>query len=137
MSLVIRECEEEASLPAEMVKANVKAIGPITYSYIRDSRAGGESDLIQPECEFIYDLPLPADVIPKPNDTEVEAFELLTVEKCQEYLAEGQFKPNCAIVMLDFFVRHGVITEETDGKDVYDQIVKRVHRDLGMPGPWK
>lgn len=108
----------------------------MTYIYVRESRAGGETGLIQPECEYVFDLPLPASVTPKPNDTEVEEFYLWTVEKCQEHLAKGEFKPNCAFLLLDFFVRHGVISEESEGKEVYEEIVRRLHRGLEVPGPW-
>lgn len=50
--LVIRESEEEASLPADLVRQEAKYEGTLTYIYIRESRAGGENDLLQPECTF-------------------------------------------------------------------------------------
>jgi len=73
-------------------------------------------------------------VIPQPNDSEVEQFYLWTVEEVQSRLAAGEFKPNCALVMLDFFLRHGILTPENE-KD-YQEIEKRVHRELDFPGPW-
>jgi 8-oxo-dGTP pyrophosphatase MutT (NUDIX family) len=48
---LIRESDEEASLPAEFVRENAKAAGTITYIYIRGEQAGGETGLIQPECK--------------------------------------------------------------------------------------
>jgi 8-oxo-dGTP pyrophosphatase MutT (NUDIX family) len=130
---LVREADEEASLPEEFVRKNAKACGAITYIYIRGSRAGGESGLIQPECEHVYDLELPADMIPKPNDSEVEQFYLWTVEEVQEALGKGEFKPNCALLMLDFFIRHRILTEENE-KD-YAEIKRRLHRELEFPGP--
>ncbi|PQE13752.1 hypothetical protein CJF31_00005227 [Rutstroemia sp. NJR-2017a BVV2] len=130
---VVREAMEEASLPEELVRKNVKAQPPITYLYIRGSNAGGETGLFQPECEWIYDLELPADVTLKPNDDEVEEFYLWTVEEVKESLAKGEFKPNCAMTLLDFFIRHGILTPENE-KD-YEEIKSRLHRKLEFPGP--
>jgi hypothetical protein len=87
---------------------------------------------IQPECQYVYDLELPRDTIPKPNDSEVQEFYLWTVEEVQEHLANGEFKPNCALLVLDFFIRHGILTSENESN--YDEIKRRLHRDLGFPG---
>jgi 8-oxo-dGTP pyrophosphatase MutT (NUDIX family) len=133
LECLIRESDEEASLPEELVREKVKAQGTITYIYIREPRAGGESGLIQPECQYVYDLELPDDVVPKPNDSEVEEFYLWTVEEVQGALARGEFKPNCSLLILDFFVRWGILTEENE-KD-YGEIKRRLHRELEFPGP--
>jgi hypothetical protein len=105
----------------------------VTYTYIRESRAGGESGMVQPECQHVYDLELPSDVVPKPNDSEVEEFYLWTVEQVQDHLAKGDFKPNCALVILDFFVRRGILTPENEPN--YEEIKRRLHRELEFPGP--
>lgn len=128
---VIRECAEEASLSEDLVREKTKACGTVTYWYIRDERAGGETNLMQPECQYVYDLELPEDVILKPCDDEVEEFYLWSVEEVQDALKKGEFKPNCAAVALDFFVRHGVLTAENE-KD-YIEIVSRLHRRLEFP----
>lgn len=133
MECIVRECEEEASLPAALVRENVKAKGTVTYCYIREERAGGEAGLIQPECQYVFDLELPADVVCKPNDDEVECFNLWTVEQVKEALGKGEFKPNCAMVMLDFFVRWGILTK--DNENDLEEIKSRLHRELEFPGP--
>jgi len=135
LDCVIREAEEEASLPSELVRSKATSHGTITYLYIRSEKASGEVGLMQPECEYVYELELPADVIPKPNDSEVQEFYLWTVEEVQEHMAKGEFKPNCAMVMLDFFIRHAILTPENE-KD-YDEIKNRIHRGLEFPGPHK
>lgn len=43
-------------------------------------------------------------------------------------MAEGQFKPNCAMVLLDFFVRHAILTPDNEAD--YAEIVSRLHRKL-------
>lgn len=128
---LVRECAEEASLSEDLVRSRAKAAGTVTYFYIRDSRAGGEAGLLQPEVQYIYDLELPADVVPKPGDDEVEEFYLWTIEQVMEGLRKAEFKPNCALIMIDFFIRHGVLTQENE-RD-YVEIVARAHRRFEFP----
>lgn len=127
---LIRECEEEASLPKHIAET-AKACGTLTYFHVRDSRAGGETGLCQPECQYIYDLEVPPDVIPQPGDDEAVDFRLLSIKEVQEALANGEFKPNCALILVEFFVRHGILTAETDSD--YIEIVSRLHRKLEFP----
>ncbi|KAK4954239.1 hypothetical protein LTR10_007669 [Elasticomyces elasticus] len=127
---MVREAGEEASLSEELVQKGVKAVGTVTYFHIRDHRAGGETRLLQPECQYVYDLELAEDVVPKPSDDEVEGFELMDVGAVKEALRNGDFKPNCAMVLLDFFVRHGVLTAVDEG---YIEMVARLHRRLEFP----
>lgn len=128
---LVRECEEEASLPANLVRSAAQACGTLTYFHVRDARAGGETGLCQPEVQYIYDLELPPDVIPKPGDDEAIDFQLLTVQEVQKAMADGRFKPNCAHLLLDFFVRHGILTAENEPD--YIEIVSRLHRKLEFP----
>ncbi|KAL9109530.1 MAG: hypothetical protein Q9227_005865 [Pyrenula ochraceoflavens] len=128
---LVREAGEEASLPEKFVRNHAIPCGTVTYFLLRDANAGGETGLCQPECQYVYDLELPDSIIPAPDDNEAENFELLSVGEVQEALAAGRFKPNCALVLLDFFIRHGLLTAETD-KD-YIEIVSRLHRCLPFP----
>ncbi|TKA76266.1 hypothetical protein B0A55_01844 [Friedmanniomyces simplex] len=127
---MVRESAEEASLPEDLVRKHAKAVGTVTYFHIRDQRAGGETRLLQPECQYVYDLELAESVVPKPSDDEVEGFELMGVDEVKEALRQGELKPNCALVLLDFFVRHGILTAEDEG---YIEIVARLHRRLEFP----
>jgi hypothetical protein len=69
----------------------------------------------------------------KPKDGEVESFELWSVEEIKEALGKGEFKPNCALLVLDFFVRWEILTESNEGD--YKEIKERLHRKLEFPGP--
>ncbi|KAK3390871.1 NUDIX hydrolase domain-like protein [Podospora didyma] len=132
---VIREADEEASLPEQVMRERARDVGIVTYIFITDERSGGEPGYIYPECQWIYDLELPSDgsVVPAPKDGEVESFSLRTVEEIQEQLAQGLWKPNCAVVMLDFLLRHGIYTSENE--PYYDELCERTHRYIGFPGP--
>ncbi|KAK3323548.1 NUDIX hydrolase domain-like protein [Cercophora scortea] len=132
---IIREADEEASLPEEVMRKHTKEVGTVTYISVTDKRAGGEPGFIYPECQWVYDLELPSDldVVPTPKDGEVESFSLRTVEEIQEQLAQGLWKPNCALVMVDFFLRHGIITPENEPH--YEELRRRAHRYISFPGP--
>lgn len=127
---LIRESMEEASLPEEISRRAI-ACGTMTYFHVRDERAGGEVGLCQPECQYVYDLVLPDHVIPRPGDDEAVDFQLLTVKETQEAMAQGRFKPNCALLLVEFFVRHGIITQENEPD--YLEMLPRLHRRLGFP----
>lgn len=135
MDALVREAEEEASLPGALVRRRARAGGCVSYLLVRDEMAGGETGLLQPDAQFVYDLELREGegVVPAPRDGEVEGFELMGTEEVREALRRGEFKPNTALVMLDFFVRHGVLTPENEPD--YVEIVARLHRRLPFPGP--
>jgi isopentenyldiphosphate isomerase len=129
---LMRESLEEASLEESMAK-NAKEVGVVTYFYISGDGSGGEGGLLQPECQYVYDLDLtgmPDDAL-RPNDSEVETFYLWDVARVKEALSRGEFKPNCALVLLDFLIRHGQLT--VDEEPDYIEIVSRLHRRLEFP----
>lgn len=130
---IIREADEEADIPSALMRERAKYTGMVTYIYITDERAGGEAGQIYPETQWVYDIELPADFVPTPKDGEVAGFYMWTVDEVQEKLAEGRFKPNCALVLVDFFMRHNILTPENEAD--YDEIMRRLHRKLPFPGP--
>ena len=81
LDTLVKEALEEASLPSEFVRKHAVAAGAVSYFYVRESAAGGEEGLLQPEVQYVYDLPLPDDVVPKPNDDEVETFTLMSLDE--------------------------------------------------------
>ena len=128
---LIRESKEEASLPSELVRERAVACGTVSYFLVRDGKAGGETGLLQPEVQYVYDLELPQDVEPKPCDSEVEEFYLWGGKEVLRAMQDGKFKPNCALVLVDFFVRHGLLTCGNDPD--YAEIIPRMHRKLPFP----
>ncbi|KAI4184412.1 MAG: hypothetical protein LQ346_006124 [Caloplaca aetnensis] len=128
---IVREAAEEASFPEELIRSAAKPCGTISYFSFRDKQAGGETDLLQPEVQFVYDMEVGEDVVPTPSDDEVDDFRLWTVGEVQDALSKGLFKPNCALYLLDFFIRHGILTLENERN--YVEIVSRLHRKLPFP----
>ncbi len=43
------------------------------------------------------------------------------------------FRPTCGLILLDFLIRHGLLTPHNEGS--YLEIIRRSHRDLGMAMP--
>ncbi|KAI0456462.1 NUDIX hydrolase domain-like protein [Xylaria acuta] len=130
---IVREADEEASLPGKLMRERAKFTGTVSYIYITDERAGGEAGQIYPETQWVYDIELPTDERPTPKDGEVAEFYLWTVDEVREELAKGKFKPNCALIVVDFFIRHGIITAANEPD--YAEILQRLHRKLPFPGP--
>ena len=54
----------------------------------------------------------------------------MTVDETKVAVLNEEFKDNSAVVMIDFFIRHGLITE--DEKD-YIELGTRSHRRLPIP----
>lgn len=128
---LVRESAEEAALPEKYVREHAKAGGTVTWFNISDVRAGGEPGLMKPGVLFVYDLELSPDIVLKPVDNDIQAFHLMSADEVRKSIGEGKFKPSSASVMIDFFVRHGIITAETD--EDYVDIVSRLHRRLPFP----
>ncbi|KAK0910906.1 hypothetical protein LTR02_003604 [Friedmanniomyces endolithicus] len=88
----------------------------------------GEQGLVVPNVDFIYDMELPPDVVPKPQDGEVGEFYCMSVEEVQAALLREEFKPEPAAVLIDFLIRHSFITPENEPEFV--EITTRLHRRL-------
>jgi 8-oxo-dGTP pyrophosphatase MutT (NUDIX family) len=98
-----KECWEEASLPAD-VADRARAVGIV--SYCRDSEPG-----LKPDTIYCYDLELPEHITPRCNDDEVESFRLLPAAEVMAIVdTTDDFKLNCNLVIIDFLIRHGLLT---------------------------
>lgn len=102
---LIKECAEEANIGREISSRAVPA-GAVTYCTERDE--GLRRDVL-----FVYDLELPAEFEPENTDGEIDEFYLWTMDRVMETIEEGDaFKFNCALVVIDFMVRHGFVEPE-------------------------
>jgi len=99
---LVKEAEEEASLPPELASLAVP-VGRV--SYVMANEEGLRRDVLH--C---YDLELPESFTPRPNDAEVERFELRPVAAVLAEVLEGErVKFNVNLVLIDFFLRRGMI----------------------------
>ncbi|XP_054859968.1 uncharacterized protein LOC129346640 isoform X2 [Eublepharis macularius] len=118
---LVKECQEEACIPASLA-AQAKPVGTVSYTYV------GAHGGIYPECQFVFDLELPEDFVPQVGDGEVQEFYLYPLHKVKEVIGSSDFKPNCAMVALDFLIRHGYI--QPDDEPQYAEMVEGLHRTL-------
>ncbi|KAI1269349.1 hypothetical protein F5Y18DRAFT_414389 [Xylariaceae sp. FL1019] len=130
LETIIKEAGEEASISPELVRTRIKSTGMLTYVSVTSAKHGwpGESGLVIPDMVYTYEIELPNDVEPKPHDGEVGSFRLMNVGDVQSALLAGEFKPDAAIVVVDFLIRHGVITAENEREFVH--INMHLHRRL-------
>ena len=85
------------------IAAQARRTGRI--SYILTLPEGLRRDVLH-----IYDIDLPEDFIPRPNDDEVEAFELWPATRLLEAVRETDtVKFNVNLVLIDLFLREGLI----------------------------
>ncbi|MCI0581362.1 MAG: DUF4743 domain-containing protein [Chloroflexi bacterium] len=115
---LLKECAEEASLPADLVR-RARPVG-IT-SYLSETEEGLRNDVL-----FNYDLDLPPDVVPVNADGEIEEFFLWPIDRVVEELAgAANFKFNVAFVIIDFLIRHGFVGPE---ESTYLDLVRNLRR---------
>ncbi|TPG53351.1 DUF4743 domain-containing protein [Roseomonas nepalensis] len=101
---LVKEAEEEASLPAELA-ARARPAGRV--SYIMRTEEGMRRDLLH-----VFDLDIPEGVEPRPNDDEVERFELWPIGRVVEAVRETEsVKFNVNLVLIDLFLREGLLPD--------------------------
>ncbi|KAK6441207.1 hypothetical protein LTR95_002567 [Oleoguttula sp. CCFEE 5521] len=128
LQTIIVEANEEASLPEDLVRRLARCRGTITQMSMSGEESPAEKGLVCPNYTFVYDMELPPDVVPRPNDDEVAGFTAMTVEDLKAAMLREEFKDDSAVVLVDFLIRHGVITPENEPEFV--DITMRLHRKL-------
>lgn len=102
---LVKECEEEAGIPAALA-GRATAVGAITYCMEAE-------DGLKPDVQFCYDLGLPEGFTPVNRDGEIAEFYLWPIERVEQVVRDTrEFKFNCNLVIIDFLVRHGLIAPD-------------------------
>ena len=100
-----KEAMEEAGIAREIALTAVRA-GEVDYRQARE-------DGLRTDTLVVYDLELPDGYMPRNTDGEVAAFHLFPVEEIAKIVREtDRFKLNCNLIIIDFLMRHGVITQK-------------------------
>ena len=101
-----KEAAEEASIPSALI-ATAQKTGRIVYAL--DRPEGLRRDVL-----YCYDLYLPTDFTPIAADGEVESFTLMPVEDAFRIVRDtDEFKFNVNLVLIDLFLRHGLIDPDS------------------------
>ncbi|HJS31447.1 MAG TPA: DUF4743 domain-containing protein [Alphaproteobacteria bacterium] len=102
---LVKECEEEAGIPAALAGRAI-AVGAITYCMEAE-------DGLKPDVQFCYDLELPEGFTPVNRDREIAEFYLWPIERVAQVVRDTrEFKFNCNLVIIDFLVRQGLIAPD-------------------------
>lgn len=128
---ITHEAAEEASIPEDVVRSGVQPVGALTMMGLTGKGAAGEEGLVFGDVLYTFDLEVPESFEPKPRDGEVKEFYFWTVDEVKKHLLRAEFKNNSAVVMIDFFIRHGIITP--DNERDYVELLVRSHRQLPIP----
>jgi 8-oxo-dGTP pyrophosphatase MutT (NUDIX family) len=102
---LVKEGEEEAAIPAALIE---RAMPVGAVSYRMETELGIRDDVL-----FVYDLEPPPDFMPRCNDGEIVEFRLMPAAEVVQRVRETEdFKFNVNLVILDFALRHGLLTPD-------------------------
>ena len=117
---LVKESEEEGGIPEPLVHRAVP-VGAVTYCM--ETELGIRDDVL-----FVYDIELPPDFTPTNSDGEIVRFDLMPAEDVVERVRHtDDFKFNVNLVILDFALRHGLIS--VDDPEYLD-VASGLHRPL-------
>ncbi len=103
-----KEAYEEAGMDERLAKT-AKAAGTLTYKI--DRQNGLRYDTLA-----VFDLKLPEDFLPRNKDGEVAGFYLMPAKEVAAIVHDSdKFKFNCNLVLIDFLIRHGILTSSHPG----------------------
>jgi len=117
---LVKESEEEGGIPEALVHRAVP-VGAVTYCM--ETELGIRDDVL-----FVYDIGLPPGFTPTNSDGEIVRFDLMPAAEVVERVRHtGDFKFNVNLVILDFALRHGLIS--VDDPEYLD-VASGLHRPL-------
>ena len=109
---LVKEAAEEAAVPRNLIDRAVP-VGALLYRM--ETKAGLRDDVL-----FVFDLDVPADFTPRNTDGEIAEFHAMPAREAVACVRDGDdFKFNVNLVIIDFALRHGLITpDEPDYLDI-------------------
>jgi 8-oxo-dGTP pyrophosphatase MutT (NUDIX family) len=119
---MIKEAYEEAGVSPELMK-NAKLAGQVSNYECR------QDGCFQPSTNFVFDLEVPKDFVPRITDGEVESFEMWDMDQVRMRIKE--FKPEAALVIVDFLIRHGLLT--LNNLEGYIETCSLLKREIPLP----
>ena len=108
LATLVKEAGEEASVPASLI-AKAHAASAVTYKM--EVPQGLRDDVL-----FVYDLETPDDFEPRNTDGEIVEFILMEAREALARVRDtDDFKFNVNLILIDFALRHGLLTPEDPG----------------------
>lgn len=122
---LLKEAAEEADMPAPLA-SQATCTGAITYCF--ENETG-----LKPDTMYCYDIALPRDFQPRNTDGEISDFMLWPAEEVVKSVRETEdFKFNVNLVIIDFAIRHGLISPDTE--PAYDALLHGLRSPQGGIG---
>ena len=122
---LLKEAAEEADMDADIAGRAVSA-GAVTYCF-----EGAQG--LKPDTMYVYDIELPPDFTPRNTDGEMAEFMLWPAERVLETVRDtDDFKFNVNLVVIDFALRHGLLTP--DREPSYETLLKALRGGHGGIG---
>jgi hypothetical protein len=107
MDNLAKEAAEEADIPESLART-ARPVGIVSYCV--EDRWG-----LKPDTMFCYDLEVPEDFVPRNTDGEITEFRLMPVAEVARMVRNGDaFKYNVNLVLIDFLVRHGIVSPDEE-----------------------
>ncbi|SEH51728.1 DUF4743 domain-containing protein [Magnetospirillum fulvum] len=104
---LLKEAAEEADVPPALA-ATARPVGAV--SYCMEDEWG-----LKPDVMYCYDLELPDAFVPRNTDGEIDEFTLMSVVEVARLVRDtNRFKFNVNLVIIDFLIRHGYLSPDTE-----------------------
>jgi len=132
METAVKELNEEAGLDLHEHQDKALQLLPRgSVTFFHQSTRG-----LHPQTEFVFDLQVPDTFSPQNKDGEVEDFMLVSSEKLINLLQTEDYKTTSIPIALDWLVRHGLLTAETepDISEILSEIHTPLHKLYGQQG---
>jgi len=105
---MVKELAEEANVPPQLARTVVPT-GAVSYETLYNGA-------LKRDVLFTFDLCLPESFTPENTDGEIASFERVDAHRVLDIVSSTQdYKPNCSLVLLDFFFRHGFLSPNDSG----------------------
>jgi len=113
MEAIRKEAFEEAGVPEDLLAA-IQPSGGVCYTGFDETGWALKRDVLH-----TFDLRCPEGWTPTPVDGEVESFTRVSMGELGRMLLrhadEALFKPNVAVVIIDFLLRRGFVSPDDNG----------------------
>lgn len=119
---MFKEAYEEAGVSSDLMENSIFCGQVSNYEYRKDG-------CFQPSTNFVFDLEVPDNFVPRITDGEVENFELWEIDQVRKRINE--FKPEAALVIVDFLIRHELLN--LNNLEDYNEIFSLLRREIPLP----
>lgn len=125
LQAMVREMLEETCIPKKVSETHLKSCGIVSY-HLDYSYLGNPGSF--PHVLHAFEMELPAHIVPKPNDGEVDELIAMNTDEVLHALFEDESKPIVGIQWVAHFCRYGLLTPEMEPRLL--EMASRMHRNL-------